>query len=242
MPSIIITIVMIIMASIAHALPNGFVYLQDIAPDIREDMRYASANNFMGQPVKGYHKGRCILTLQTARQLAQAQKEAQLLGYQLKVYDCYRPQRAVDAFYQWSQDPQDTRMKNSFYPREDKADLFKKGYISKASGHTRGSTVDLTLVKIESRPPLDKPVSGNCYSKTTQHTNDDSINTGTRFDCLDQSSAVFYKDLSKEQLKNRLFLRKLMKNNGFYPYDKEWWHFTLKNEPYPKTYFDFPVR
>ncbi|MDP1602378.1 MAG: M15 family metallopeptidase [Legionella sp.] len=242
MPSVLMTLLLTIIASIAHALPKGFVYLQSISPDISEDMRYVSANNFIGRPISGYQKGRCILTSHAAYQLAEAEKEAQRLGYRLKVYDCYRPQRAVNDFYKWSQDPLDILMKNEFYPRENKATLFSKGYISKASGHTRGSTVDLTLVKINNPTPLNKAPSVKCYSKTNQHTNDDSINTGTRFDCLDKSASVFYNDLTKEQLHNRLMLRNLMKRHGFYPYEKEWWHFTLKNEPYPSTYFDFPVR
>lgn len=224
-----------------HALPEGFIYLHDLAPDILEDLRYSKDNNFMGRPAKGYTKGRCILTLQAAKQLLAVQKSARQAGYVLKVYDCYRPQQAVNDFYQWSQNPNDTRMKKEFYPREAKATLFDRGYISQTSGHTRGSTVDLTLVKMDEVNKRESRGSISCYSRSNEYANDNSFNTGTRFDCLDPSAHVFYTDITNEQKNNRLLLRQLMITEGFTPYDKEWWHFTLKNEPYPETYFDFPV-
>lgn len=224
----------------ACALPAGFVYLHPVAPEIIEDLRYASANNFTGQRVPGYRTGRCILTREAARQLALVEKAALKKGYTLKVYDCYRPRRAVKAFYQWSQSS-NTATKTWYYPHEEKNTLFAKGYISLASGHSRGSTVDLTLVKLNQRGHYPLRINGTCYSKTNQHVDDDSINTGTRFDCLDPSAHVFYRGLTAIQRQNRLLLRQLMMAQGFKPYSKEWWHFTLRNEPYPQTYFDFTV-
>lgn len=133
-------------------------------------------------------------------------------------------------------------MKAFFYPREDKKNLFAKGYIAKESGHTRGSTIDLTLVKIGTKYPNPRAVIPRCFDKTARYQDDNSIDAGTRFDCMDPSANIFYADLSKTQKANRLLLRHLMTANGFKPYPQEWWHFTLANEPYPHTYFDFPVK
>ncbi|KTD22166.1 D-alanyl-D-alanine dipeptidase [Legionella lansingensis] len=226
----------------AYSLPKGFVYLDEVAPNIIEDMRYAGSNNFVGHPIPGYKINRCILTLAAAKQLANVEKKARAMGYGLKIYDCYRPQRAVNAFYRWSQVPRDNKMKAAFYPREEKNTLFAKGYIAKASGHSRGSTVDLTLIKLgkNNRGNIEK--SATCYGKTPAYIDDDSIDTGTRFDCFDVSAHTNYQDLTEEQKANRLLLRNLMLRYGFVPYKEEWWHFRLRNEPYPHTYFDFPVQ
>lgn len=242
MKPILLFIILCSLLPTANALPKGFVYLHDIAPEIIEDMRYASSYNFIGHPIPGYQASRCILTREAAGQLAKAEKAAQKKGYTFKVYDCYRPQTAVNAFYKWSQSANDIKMKKGFYPREDKRTLFAKGYIAQSSGHTRGSTIDLTLVKIGTKDSSLQPVLTRCYGKTISYMNDNSLNTGTRFDCMDRAAHVTYKNLSIEQKTNRLLLRNLMINYGFTPYSKEWWHFTLKHEPYPHTYFDFPVR
>lgn len=228
-------------APLAFSLPKGFVYLHDVAPSIIEDLRYATSNNFVGQPMVGYKTARCILSQAAAEQLARAQLAAVKKGYSLKVYDCYRPQTTVNAFYKWSQNPNDTRMKSSFYPREDKKQLFNKGYIAQASGHSRGSTIDLTLVSLAAKKMTMQPKIKSCHSKTSNYLDDNSIDTGTRFDCFDISAQVFYPHLSTEQKRNRMLLRSIMLDNGFAPYAKEWWHFTLKKEPFPNTYYDFPV-
>lgn len=241
MQRILALILLYTIAEFANALPAGFVYLHDVAPDIIEDLRYAGANNFVGHPIPGYQAARCILTRAAAEQLTKAEKAAVKKGYRFKVYDCYRPQTAVNAFYKWSQNTQDFQTKMSFYPREEKKTLFDRGYISLQSGHSRGSTVDLTLVKIGAKQPPAPTKPSRCYSQTITHMDDDSINTGTRFDCLDVSANISYQQLSKEQKANRRLLQDLMLSYGFVPYDKEWWHFTLKDEPYPQTYFDFPV-
>ncbi|GGI88424.1 M15 family metallopeptidase [Legionella impletisoli] len=211
--------------STALALPANFVYLSDVAPDIIQDMRYATSNNFTGRPVPGYAASRCILTRPAALKLKEAQARLKAQGYGLKVFDCYRPQRAVNAFLRWSKNPNDTHTKQAYYPHEDKNHLFQKGYIAEYSGHSRGSTVDLTIIKLE---------------KSLDTTSD--LDMGTSFDYFDRSAHVFYKHLTPLQKKNRLLLRQVMISQGFKPYGKEWWHFTLKNEPYPQSYFNFPVQ
>lgn len=237
----IIIALLLLCTHLVYALPKGFVYLSDVAPDIMQDMRYFTANNFIGNPIPGYKKGVCIISKEAAEHLKNAQAQIKKQGYSLKVYDCYRPQQAVDYFYKWSQDFKDERRKAEFYPREVKQYLFERRYISLTSGHTRGSTFDLTLVKLDHGKGNPKPLT-RCYDTTPAYLNDDSIDTGTRFDCLDKSANIHYQKLSKQQLSNRLLLQNLMINNGFEPFFNEWWHYTLKNEPYPNTYFNFVVK
>ncbi|MDI9819170.1 MULTISPECIES: M15 family metallopeptidase [unclassified Legionella] len=229
-------------SSVTYALPEGFVYLRDVSPDIIEEMRYAGHYNFLGRPVPGYLAPRCILTKTAAEQLGKVQSAAAKQGYRLKVYDCYRPKTAVNAFYQWSKTPELPAMKEAFYPREKKNELFKKGYIALQSGHSRGSTVDITLVKTGNSVRTTTSQDARCYGKTTAYLDDNSIDMGTRFDCLDSSAHIHYSGLTKEQKANRQRLRELMVRHGFRPYAREWWHFTLRDEPYPGTYFNFPVR
>lgn len=217
----------------ANSLPRGFVYLSDIDASIHQDIRYASKNNFVGRSIKGYENQVCILTKEAAIALSKVQKELkQKYGkkYSLKVYDAYRPQKAVEDFWKWAQDPKDIKMKNLFYPRiKNKKDLFK-GYIAKKSRHSRGSTIDLTIIDTT----LQKKFNKNSFK-------DNSIEMGTIFDFLDTKSNTFSKEISPIALKNRKLLRGLMIKYGFQPYDKEWWHFSLKNEPFKKTYFDFSI-
>lgn len=224
----------------AFALPKGFVYLHDIAPDIIEDMRYQTSNNFIGNPIPGYKKGVCIVTKQTAEQLKKAEEEIKAKGYTIKVYDCYRPQKAVNYFYKWSQN-KNQRQKASFYPREPKNELFKRKYIALSSGHTRGSTLDLTLVRLNQGSKINENHLTRCYDQSSQYLDDNSIDMGTRFDCLDRRAHLNASKLSKTQRANRLLLKQLMLKNGFKPYFYEWWHYTLRDEPYPNTYFNFPV-
>lgn len=225
----------------SYALPQDFVALHDIAPDIIQDMRYAGSNNFIGEPIPGYQHAACMLTRPAAKQLKKAQKAAKAQGYSLKVYDCYRPQRSVNYFYKWSQDPSDQRQKASFYPRINKKDLFEKQYVALLSGHSRGSTVDLTLVPLGSSTQLVKPKIKRCYAHSSQYLDDNSLDMGTRFDCMDKSANLDYSHLSKNQKINRQKLQKLMHDFGFKPYPYEWWHFTLANEPYPDKYFNDPM-
>lgn len=210
----------------SHALPNDFVYLNQIVPDVIEDIRYAGNNNFIGNTIPGYQAAKCILTRQAAEQLKKIQMKAKAMGYSLKVFDCYRPQMAVDSFIRWSK-TSNSKMKARFYPNEDKNVLFAKGYLAEHSGHTRGSTIDLTLVQINNK---------NGRQTTTE------LDMGTPYDYLDKKANVFYPKLTPIQRTNRQLLRRLMLSNGFKPYPQEWWHFTLRNEPYPHKYFNFQVQ
>lgn len=242
MKKISIILLLVLINSGVYALPKGFVYLHDVAPDILQEMRYATSNNFIGNPVPGYKRGTCIVTKEAARQLVKAEKAIKTKGYTLKVYDCYRPQKAVNYFYKWSQNPEDQRQKAEFYPRENKKDLFERNYIALSSGHSRGSTLDLTLVKLGTSKVTNKQPITRCYDKSPAYLNDNSINMGTRFDCMDRTANIHYSHLSKDQQANRALLKNLMNQYGFKPYFNEWWHFTLRNEPYPDTYFNFSVQ
>lgn len=219
------TVVLLLFGQVAAAgeLPEGFVDLRSVIPDIRLELRYLTANNFLGQPVDGYRAGRCILTGKAAAALKRVQDELRPFGLGLKVFDAYRPRRAVDHFVRWARDLADTRMKAVYYPGVDKKDLFRRGYIAKRSSHSRGSTVDLTIVLTE------KGGAGR------------ELDMGTGFDLFDPASHPASTAVTAEQRAHRLLLRSLMVRHGFVPYEQEWWHFTLAGEPYPATYFDFPV-
>lgn len=203
------------------ALPQGFVYLKDVDSSIIQDMKYITSDNFVGRPIAGYEKAQCILTREAAIALSKVQAELRHQSLGLKVYDCYRPQRAVNDFIAWSKDASDQKMKSEYYPRVNKRDVFKLGYVAEKSGHTRGSTIDLTIISLKDNKNLEM---------------------GTHFDLLDEHSHTLSPDVSREALNNRLFFKDTMEQNGFVPYSEEWWHFTLKNEPFPDTYFDFPVK
>jgi zinc D-Ala-D-Ala dipeptidase len=228
--------------AVALAAPSSFVALDDVDPTILQDMRYRTGYNFVGRRIDGYREPVCLLERRAARALKRAQNRLSEQGYTLKVYDCYRPQRAVDHFVRWSENGSQ-RMKREFYPRVDKSRVFELGYIARRSGHSRGSTVDLTLVKT---PPKEQPQWSReefglvrCTAPRKRRFPDNSINMGTSYDCFDTRSHTFN---SRGRVReNRLLLRRTMDRVGFAPYDNEWWHFTLRNERYPDRYFDFPV-
>lgn len=203
------------------ALPDGFVYFDEISPQTHIDLRYLNSNNFLGRPVNGYFVNRAILTQSAAETLLKVQDELSMYGLGLLVYDAYRPQRAVDDFVSWAGDQKDTKVKPNYYPNVDKSLLLKDGYIAEKSGHSHGSTVDLTLVSIADNKPLDM---------------------GTHFDFFGPESWPNYPNLLSQQKANRLLLRLIMTKYGFKTYPQEWWHFTLENEPYPNTFFDFEVK
>lgn len=206
-------------ATPAHAQRDGFVNVSLLAPGVVVDMRYAGSNNFIGRPIRGYEAPVCWLSQAAAEALAQVQRDLEAFGHGLKVYDCYRPQRAVNDFVAWADDPNDRVNAARFYPHVAKSDLIPQGYIASRSGHSRGSTVDLTLVDAEGR----------------------ELDMGGEFDFFDPRSWPQDASITPEQRANRMLLRLAMQARGFRPYDKEWWHFTLENEPYPDTYFDFRV-
>ena len=208
----------------AHAqapLPAGFVDAAAVVDELVLDMRYFGANNFVGERIDGYERPRCLLSVQAANALAAVERDLAARGLGLKVFDCYRPQRAVAQFVRWAQRIDDLKRKREFYPDVDKRDLFKDGYISDRSGHSRGSTVDLTLVRRADARELDM---------------------GSPFDFFSPKSWPSDTSVGDQAQKNRALLAAAMTRSGFRPYDKEWWHFTLNNEPFPDTYFDFPVR
>ena len=199
---------------------RDFVSLGDVIPDIMLDVRYYSTYNFIGDRVRGYNEPVALLSSKAALALVGASEDAMKLGCRLKVYDAYRPQTAVEHFKEWATNASDIRMKRYFYPTVDKSILIPKGYIADRSSHSRGSTVDLTLFSMNRGQDLDM---------------------GSTFDYFGSVSHVDYKDLSDEQMSNRNILQTLMTRHGFVPLNEEWWHFTLKNEPFPDKYFDFPV-
>lgn len=231
-------------AAAAPKAPAGFVSLHDVAPSILMDIRYDTPHNFIGRPIKGYRQPLCILTRPAAEALARVQDRMLARGYSLKVYDCYRPQRAVDDFVRWGKRVGDQTMKAEFYPHVDKRVVFKQGYIATKSGHSRGSTMDLTLVRLPARPQARYRPGQNlvsCTAPAWQRFRDNSIDMGTGYDCFDPLSHPLNKHIKGKQHRNRLLLRNAMLAEGFTPLATEWWHFTLTDEPYPDTYFDFPV-
>jgi D-alanyl-D-alanine dipeptidase len=205
------------------SLPEGFVYIDASIPDIRLELRYCSTDNFTGERIDGYLAPRGILTRRAAEALASVQQELRPFGLGLKILDAYRPQQAVDHFVRWAQDLTDTRTKARYYPGVEKHNLFREGYIAVRSSHSRGSTVDLTLVSLNA-PPADP-----------------GLDMGSGFDFFGKESWPHYSGITPAQRAHRLLLRTLMLKHGFMPYPKEWWHFTLQDEPYPGTWFDFPV-
>lgn len=200
---------------------SQFVAITDVIPDAILEIRYYSTYNFVGDRVNGYEQPIALLTRQAADSLKVVSDELREHGYRLKIWDSYRPQRAVNHFIRWAEDLNDTAMKHIFYPMVDKSKLFEQQYILARSGHSRGSTVDLTLVDEQTGKELDM---------------------GSPFDWFGNESHPDYMDLTSTQLANRLVLRHAMLSHGFAPIDSEWWHFTLADEPFPDTYFDFPVR
>ncbi|MFE0453638.1 M15 family metallopeptidase [Streptomyces sp. NPDC058914] len=224
--------------------PADFVSLRTVDPTILQEMRYFTSHNFVGTRIDGYRQPLCILTRPAAEALHRAQTKLLRQGYTLKVYDCYRPQRAVDHFVRWAQDLDDEAMKSEFYPNVDKTRLFEDGYIAEKSGHSRGSTLDITLVKLPARPT--RPYAPGeplvpCYAPQEERFPDNSVDMGTGFDCFDTLSHTLDPRIQGEQRANRLLLKDTLGELGFVNLAEEWWHYTFKPEPYPDTYFDFPV-
>jgi len=208
-------------ASGENSLPEGFVYLTDIVPDVILEIRYYSTSNFMGTRVDYYHAPVAIITRKAAQALALVSNELRAQGYAVKVFDAYRPQGATDHFIRWGQDEEDVLLKKYYYPDLTKSQLFSEVYLGVRSAHTRGSTVDLTLVSIKTGMNVDM---------------------GSDFDFFGPISHHGSKLVTEEQANNRLILKTAMERAGFRAYEKEWWHYSLINEPFPKTYFTFPVK
>ena len=194
---------------------SAFTNVTKTLHGIHYEIRYASNNNFIGEAIDGYEQPLCFLTDQAATALQKVQIALQKEGLRLKVFDCYRPQRAVDHFVRWAKNLNDTKMKSIYYPHVKKRDLFKEGYIAARSGHSRGSTVDLTI---------------------------EGLDMGTPFDFFDPRSHTDSHDVNVTQHANRMYLKSVMEENGFKNYSEEWWHYTLKDEPFKKQYFDFVIK
>lgn len=228
--------------------PPGFVDLAQVAPTIAVQMRYAGAQNFLGRPVHGYAAARCWLSRPAAEALARVAQDLAGRGLGLMVYDCYRPQRAVDDFVAWARegdDDADAAARKRHYPAVPKAELFHRGYIALRSGHTRGSTVDLTLIALSRAPDAGAVFQEPDDCRTgngTPTAADGSLEMGTAFDCFDERAHAENPGIAPEARHNRQLLRQAMLRRGFSPYAKEWWHFTLTAEPFPDRYFDFEVR
>ena len=203
-----------------YDLPEGFIKLNDIDSTIIVDLKYNTKSNFTGKTVRGYKSNTAILSNEASSALINAQNDFKKLGYSLILFDAYRPQSAVDFFFEWSKDLNDTINKNSYYPNINKSQLFAQGYIAKKSGHSRGSTVDVSLVDLSTMKQIDM---------------------GSIYDYFGIRSSTFYSNISDSQKNNRMILYNIMINNGFKNYSKEWWHFTLENEPF-QEYFNFLVQ
>lgn len=200
--------------------PSGFVVLADFVPSVIQEIRYHSTYNFIGERIDGYEEPCALITIEAARALKDVSNQLFVQGYRLKVFDAYRPACAVKQFVLWGLEDQDIRMKPYFYPQQQKQELFEKGYIASRSSHSRGSAVDLTLLDMKTGKEVDM---------------------GSPFDLFSELSHPDNKSISQEQYENRMTLQRAMMRAGFEPIYCEWWHFMLKNEPYPDTYFEFPV-
>jgi D-alanyl-D-alanine dipeptidase len=204
----------------APPAPRELHALRLHAPSVVEDLRYAGSDNFVGAPIDGYGAATCFLTPRAAEALAAVAADLASDGLGLRGVDCYRPQRAVDHFVRWARDTADQRTKAAHYPRVPKQELFVRGYIARRSSHSRGSTVDLTLIRLPRGTPLDM---------------------GTPFDLFDERSHAASDAVPPEARANRRRLRTAMERRGFAPYAEEWWHFTLADEPFPERSFDVPI-
>ncbi len=207
--------------SVFAQLPEGFVYVKSVIPDLEVELRYNTTNNFIGKRIEGYKSNKLILTKKAAMALKQVQEDLQNQNLCLLVFDGYRPQRAVNHFMTWAKNLNDTINKQAYYPDVDKLNLFVEEYIVARSGHSRGSTVDLTIIDGNTGKPLDM---------------------GSNYDFFGEASWVDYKNITEKQRANRKLLQEVMLKYGFKNYPKEWWHFTLRDEPFPNTFFDFPVK
>ncbi len=219
MKKILLTLIASTLLSYAE-LPKNFSYVKEKIPSIELEIRYYGEKNFIGSKIDGYLAPKAILTTKATIALSSVQKELNPFGLGLKIFDAYRPQKAVDHFVRWGHDLSDIKMKSIYYPSVQKKHLFRDGYIAKRSGHSRGSTVDLTIIDLNTKVELDM---------------------GSDFDFFGKISHVYAPNITSQQRANRMLLNTLMLKHGFKAYSQEWWHFTLKNEPYNKSYFNFNV-
>lgn len=241
-PYIYITFFLMLFHSTSPSLPEGFVYIHDIDPSIKVNLKYLNSDNFLGYPIPGYYLNKSIMTIQCAEALKKAQTIFKSKGYSILIYDSYRPQTAVNEFVSWITTSEDQRRKMQHYPRVDKKDLIQKGYVADKSGHSKGSTVDLTIFKIGANiSTMSKYEVRNFNGIELPFLDDGTLDMGTSFDLMDEASHGVNNVVFEEHNVNRNLLKNVMESVGFMVLPEEWWHFTLKDEPFPDTYFDFPV-
>ena len=242
MATLAMTILSSCMMTRTDSAPDGFVRVAEAVPDAILEIRYYSTYNFVGDRIDGYERPTALLTVEAAKALKAVSDDVKKQGYRLKIFDAYRPQRAVAHFMRWAKDVDDTRMKPYFYPNLDKSVLFAQGYIAEKSGHSRGSTVDLTLFDMALEKEVDM---GGTFDWFGEESHPDW--------CGDPAARLYTGEyagdakpkngkINEAQFRNRMLLREAMMRHGFKPLDEEWWHFTLADEPWPDTYFDYPVK
>lgn len=222
--------------------PTGFVVLSDVVPDIIQEVRYFSTYNFVGDHINGYDEHCILMSREAAEALKAVSDELMQQGYRLKVYDAYRPQKAVDHFVAWAENLSDTRMKQYFYPDVDKTRLFSDGYIDAKSGHSRGSAIDLTLFDMKTGKEVDMGGTFDHFGLESHPTWCGNPETGVYTGRHNGNPVPEERKITEKQFNNRMILRRAMLRHGFNPIDTEWWHFFLDNEPYPNTYFNFSVK
>ncbi|MBQ8697585.1 MAG: M15 family metallopeptidase [Schwartzia sp.] len=228
--------------SVSPTDANGFVLLSEAVPDIIQEIRYYSTYNFVGDHIDGYEEPCALMTREAAEALKAVSDDLMKQGYRLKVYDAYRPQRAVDHFVRWAENLSDKRMMSYFYPEVDKTRLFADGYIDAKSGHSRGSTLDLTLFDMATGKEVDMGGTFDHFGIESHPDWCGNPETGEYTGKYAGDETPEGGEINETQFQNRMLLRRVMMRHGFRPIDTEWWHFTLKGEPYPDTYFNFPVR
>ena len=222
--------------------PSGFIHISDAVPDAILEIRYFSTYNFVGERIDGYEQPTALLTVEAATALKAVSDDVKAQGYRLKIFDAYRPQRAVNHFVAWAKKAEDVRMKPYFYRNLDKSVLFPRGYIAEKSGHSRGSTVDLTLFDIATGKEVDMGATFDWFGKESHPDWCGNPETGKYTGKFPGNTPPTGGEINEVQFKNRMILRKAMMRHGFKPLPEEWWHFTLANEPYPDTYFTHPVK
>jgi D-alanyl-D-alanine dipeptidase len=224
------------------SLPDNFIYLDEFEPSIVQSIAYASSENFVGQPLDGYKAARAIITTEAAIALQKVQRDVEKDGYSLVVYDAYRPQKTVDHFMRWSLDATDLKMQGKYYPYVDKNKVFELGYIAEKSSHSRGSTVDLSIIKLGQKITESNVVPRILNDgREVAYLDDGSVDMYTSFDLFDEASWHDTPLIPAESMANRGYLREKMLEHNFQEYQYEWWHYTLKDEPFPKEYFNFDV-
>ena len=222
--------------------PSGFIHISDAVPDAILEIRYFSTYNFVGERIDGYEQPTALLTVEAATALKAVSDDVKAQGYRLKIFDAYRPQRAVNHFVAWAKKAEDVRMKPYFYRNLDKSVLFPRGYIAEKSGHSRGSTVDLTLFDIATGKEVDMGATFDWFGKESHPDWCGNPETGKYTEKFPGNTPPTGGKINEVQFKNRMILRKAMMRHGFKPLPEEWWHFTLAKEPYPDTYFTHLVK